>query len=90
MQGYGLTESTGSAWRTVGQEESVHWGSTGRLSGGFEAKIVDPDTGHALPPCKQGELWIKGPTIMKGQEKKNRNKTFCDFVTLYCIIIMSF
>ena len=71
MQGYGLTESTGSAWRTVGQEESVHWGSTGRLSGGFEAKIVDPDTGHALPPCKQGELWIKGPTIMKGQEIKN-------------------
>ncbi|KAL0017222.1 hypothetical protein SO802_004291 [Lithocarpus litseifolius] len=41
-------------------------GSTGRLSGGFEAKIVDPDTGHALPPCKQGELWIRGPTIMKG------------------------
>ncbi|XP_075669222.1 4-coumarate--CoA ligase-like 9 [Castanea sativa] len=66
LQGYGLTESTGSAWRTVGQEESVHWGSTGRLSGGFEAKIVDPDTGHALPPCKQGELWIRGPTIMKG------------------------
>lgn len=66
LQGYGLTESTGTAWRAVGQEESVHWGSTGRLSGGFEAKIVDPDTGHALPPCKQGELWIRGPTIMKG------------------------
>ncbi|XP_030953651.1 4-coumarate--CoA ligase-like 9 isoform X2 [Quercus lobata] len=66
LQGYGLTESTGPAWRTVGQKESVHWGSTRRLSVGFEAKIVDPDTGHALPPCKQGELWIRGPTIMKG------------------------
>lgn len=66
IQGYGLTESTGAAFRMLGEEESKHWGSCGRLSEGFEAKIVDPETGHGLPPGKQGELWIRGPSIMKG------------------------
>ncbi|KAL0014506.1 hypothetical protein SO802_001575 [Lithocarpus litseifolius] len=66
LQGYGLTESTGGVFRTWGAEESAHWGAAGKLSAGFEAKIVNPDTGDALPPGKQGELWIKGPAIMKG------------------------
>ncbi|XP_065627580.1 4-coumarate--CoA ligase-like 9 [Quercus suber] len=66
LQGYGLTESTGGVFRTWGAEESVNWGAAGKLSAGFEAKIVNPDTSDALPPGKQGELWIKGPTIMKG------------------------
>ncbi|KAL5860648.1 hypothetical protein ACOSQ4_001944 [Xanthoceras sorbifolium] len=66
LQSYGLTESTAGIFRMVGLEESKHLGSVGRLSGGFEAKIVEPETGDALPPLKQGELWIRGPTIMKG------------------------
>ena len=52
----------------MGQEETFHWGATGKLAGGFEAKIINPDTGDALPPGKQGELWIRGPSIMKGKE----------------------
>lgn len=40
--------------------------SVGRLIANTEAKIVDPETGIALPPGEQGELWIKGPTIMQG------------------------
>ncbi|KAH7511262.1 hypothetical protein JRO89_XSUnG0214900 [Xanthoceras sorbifolium] len=66
LKSYGLTESTAGIFRMVGLEESKHLGSVGRLSGGFEAKIVEPETGDALPPLKQGELWIRGPTIMKG------------------------
>lgn len=65
-QGYGLTESSGAVSRLVDPEECRHWGSVGRLTGVFEAKIVDPDTGLALPPCKQGELWVRGPAVMKG------------------------
>ncbi|GMY13153.1 4-coumarate--CoA ligase-like 9 [Fagus crenata] len=65
VQCYGLTEAMG-VFRTWGPEESLHWGATGRVSGGFEAKIVKPDTGNALAPGKQGELWIRGPAIMKG------------------------
>ncbi|XP_026447854.1 4-coumarate--CoA ligase-like 9 [Papaver somniferum] len=41
-------------------------GSTGKLVANMQVKIVDPATGVALPPCKQGELWAKGPSIMKG------------------------
>ncbi|KAJ0110649.1 hypothetical protein Patl1_02970 [Pistacia atlantica] len=55
-----------AVFRTVRKEESNRLGSAGRLSGGFEAKIVDTETGEALPLCKEGELWIKGPSTMKG------------------------
>ncbi|XP_015878932.3 4-coumarate--CoA ligase-like 9 isoform X1 [Ziziphus jujuba] len=65
-QGYGMTEVTGAAFRTINREETERWGSTGRLSGGFEAKIVDAETGKALFPCQEGELWLRGPSIMKG------------------------
>ncbi|KAK2661530.1 hypothetical protein Ddye_000104 [Dipteronia dyeriana] len=66
VQGYGLTESAASISRTIGPEECKHWGSAGKISGGIEAKIVDPETGEALPPRREGEIWIRGPTVMKG------------------------
>ncbi|KAJ1427510.1 AMP-dependent synthetase/ligase [Sesbania bispinosa] len=65
-QGYGLTESTAGAIRTTGPEEANRAGTTGRLVSGMEAKIVNPNTGEAMFPGEQGELWIRGPTIMKG------------------------
>nr|QNT12160.1 4CL2 [Lonicera macranthoides] len=65
-QGYGMTETAGPAFRAVTPEESLRWGSVGRLQANCEARIVDPDTGTALPPGKQGELWLKGPITMKG------------------------
>ncbi|KAL6494374.1 hypothetical protein OROGR_031174 [Orobanche gracilis] len=66
FQGYGLTESTGGATRTLGPEEAKRYGSAGRLSENMEAKIVDPQSGEALPPGQHGELWLRGPVIMKG------------------------
>ncbi|KAG9446362.1 hypothetical protein H6P81_012490 [Aristolochia fimbriata] len=65
-QGYGLTESTGAAFRQVGTEETRRYGSAGKLSAYTEAKLVDPVTAEPLPPCREGEVWIRGPTIMKG------------------------
>ncbi|CAI9757355.1 unnamed protein product [Fraxinus pennsylvanica] len=65
-QGYGLTESSGAATRTLGPDEAKRYGTVGRLSENLEAKIVDPENGNALPPGKLGELWFRGPIIMKG------------------------
>lgn len=78
VQGYGMTETAGAAARTLGPDESERYGSVGRLSELFEAKIVDPSTGEALPPGRQGELWLRGPMIMKGYvgDKEATAETF--------------
>ncbi|XP_024044973.1 4-coumarate--CoA ligase-like 9 isoform X2 [Citrus clementina] len=65
-QGYGLTETGGAGSRVIGPDEAKRHGSVGRLAELMEAKIVDPATGEALPPGQKGELWLRGPTIMKG------------------------
>ncbi|XP_047088002.1 4-coumarate--CoA ligase-like 7 [Lolium rigidum] len=65
-QGYGLTETTAGFCRSISAEESRRVGSVGRLSWGTEAKIVDPETGDALPPGVAGELYVRGPFVMKG------------------------
>ncbi|MFS7893381.1 putative AMP-dependent synthetase/ligase, AMP-binding, AMP-binding enzyme domain-containing protein [Helianthus anomalus] len=66
VQAYGLTETTGGVARIAGPYESTIVGTVGRLIANCEAKIVDPDTGAALPPMSRGELWVRGPFIMKG------------------------
>lgn len=65
-QGYGLTESCGSATRMIGPDETNRHGSAGRLAENTEAMVVDPVSGEAMPPGQHGELWLRGPTIMKG------------------------
>ncbi|KAL3505465.1 hypothetical protein ACH5RR_035306 [Cinchona calisaya] len=66
MQGYALTESTGAGASTDTMEESRRYGTAGLLSPSTEGRIVDPDTGKSLLVNQTGELWLKGPTIMKG------------------------
>ncbi|XWS25984.1 hypothetical protein CRYUN_Cryun27aG0114600 [Craigia yunnanensis] len=66
LQGYGLTESTGIGASTDSLEESRRYGTAGMLSPSMEAKIVDPDSGKALTLNQTGELWLRGPSIMKG------------------------
>ncbi|XP_059666020.1 probable CoA ligase CCL5 [Cornus florida] len=66
-QGYGLTESSGAATFFVSDEAAkTHLGSCGRLIPSFCARVVDFETGVALPPCQKGELWLKSPAVMKG------------------------
>ncbi|VYS46682.1 unnamed protein product [Arabidopsis thaliana] len=66
LQGYGLTESTGIGASTDTVEESRRYGTAGKLSASMEGRIVDPVTGQILGPKQTGELWLKGPSIMKG------------------------
>ncbi|KAK7840773.1 probable CoA ligase CCL5 [Quercus suber] len=66
LQGYGLTESTGVGASTDSLEESRRYGTAGLLSPDMEGKIVDPESGEALPVNRTGELWLRGRSIMKG------------------------
>lgn len=66
LQGYGLTESTAIGASTDSMEESHRYGTAGLISPNMQAKIVDPDSGLALGVNQTGELWLRGPTIMKG------------------------
>ncbi|VFQ93730.1 unnamed protein product [Cuscuta campestris] len=66
LQGYGLTETCGGTTGMISPEETERYGSAGRLHPTLEAKIVDPDSGAPLPPGHRGELWLRGPLIMKG------------------------
>jgi acyl-CoA synthetase (AMP-forming)/AMP-acid ligase II len=63
-QGYGMTEA--SALLTVGPLEAPRRGSVGRLVPNTEARIVDPASGADLGPGRTGELWIRGPQVMRG------------------------
>ncbi|PPS16997.1 hypothetical protein GOBAR_AA03577 [Gossypium barbadense] len=64
-QGYAMTESTGFGASMQTPGECLKYGSVGLLSPNLEAKIVDPTTGTALKVNQKGELWLRGPSIMK-------------------------
>ncbi|GJY76386.1 4-coumarate--CoA ligase 9-like protein [Tanacetum coccineum] len=66
LNGFGMTETGGGVTGMKSPDECDRYGSAGRLSCNIEAKIVDPETGEALSPMQQGELWLRGPMIMKG------------------------
>ncbi|KAL6294302.1 hypothetical protein ACE6H2_002444 [Prunus campanulata] len=67
-QGYGLTETTARVFGAVGPEETLVEGANGKLMPNIEVKIVEADSesGIGLPPLMQGEIWVRGPCIMKG------------------------
>jgi acyl-CoA synthetase (AMP-forming)/AMP-acid ligase II len=63
-QGFGMTE--GAATFAIAPLDAPRRGSAGRLLGGTQARIVDPDGGGDLGPGRTGELWLRGPQVMRG------------------------
>lgn len=62
-QGYGLTETSPLA--IIEPTDNVIHGSIGILVANMSAKIVNED-GEEVAVGERGELWMKGPNIMKG------------------------
>ncbi len=70
MQGYGLTETAPIAALTP-EYEPLRYASTGKAVKDTEIKLINPNEDG------EGELLIKGPTVMLGyyeDEKKRQRK----------------
>jgi len=72
MQIYGLTETTGATTILMPEEHDLEGPrkkllrSCGKVVPGMLLRIVDSDTGVEVPTGEVGEIWIKGPQVMKG------------------------
>ena len=64
--GYGLTEVSPLSHASAPAIAPNKPGSVGFCLPNTECRIVDPETGSELGPDEQGEIWIRGPQVMKG------------------------
>jgi len=68
---YGLTEATGGThWTRPGDQLEKRVSTVGLRTLEIEDRVVDPVTGAELPTGQEGELCIKGPTLMLGYYNK--------------------
>jgi long-chain acyl-CoA synthetase len=63
LEGYGLSET--SPVVALNTPDVSRPGSVGRTVPGVEVRIVD-DNNNPLGPGQEGEIWLKGPMVMKG------------------------
>jgi acyl-CoA synthetase (AMP-forming)/AMP-acid ligase II len=63
-QGYGMTEASPASHYTGRGKERAGW--TGQLLPNTECRIVDPESGRDLKAGQPGEVWLRGPQVMKG------------------------
>ncbi|MCM2561478.1 AMP-binding protein [Lutimaribacter sp. EGI FJ00015] len=63
-QGYGMTELSPTSHISPGGRGRP--GASGVTTSNTECRIVDPETHDDLPPGRDGELWVRGPQVMKG------------------------
>jgi acyl-CoA synthetase (AMP-forming)/AMP-acid ligase II len=52
------------------------WGSCGTPFAGVQVRIVDPETGGAVGPGEHGEIWVRGPNLMRGICGRSREEVF--------------
>ena len=64
VQGYGMTELSPVSHTTP--PGMFKAGSSGVTVSNTESRIVDPDTGEDQTFGERGELWVRGPQVMKG------------------------
>ncbi len=77
--GWGMTETSGTFTHHGAEDYRHHPDSAGPAMPVAEVKVCDDD-GHSLPQGDVGELWVKGPNVVKGYWNKpdETEKTFVD------------
>lgn len=67
---YGLTEASPVMTQTSVDDSVEHRVSTvGRCMPNLELKVVDPETGEEVPDGQNGEICVRGYSVMKGYYK---------------------
>jgi len=69
LQGYGLTETSPVTHANPEDPARIKLASIGPPLPNTECQIVDLETGASLGPDQVGEVWIRGPQVMKGYWK---------------------
>ena len=79
-QGYGLTETAGTATTNPADAPWDTVATAGTPVTGAEFKIVDPETGNQLGRNEAGELVMRGPNVMLGYHNapEENEKVFRD------------
>jgi len=70
QQGYGLTETSPVTHFVSDKLAGTMPGSIGPAAPNTECRIVDVATEQDVPAGESGELWIRGPQVMKGYLNK--------------------
>jgi acyl-CoA synthetase (AMP-forming)/AMP-acid ligase II len=66
-QGYGMTELSPVSHKSrLARVAETPPGSVGALIPNTEARLVDPETGEDVAEGEEGEIWVRGPQVMKG------------------------
>jgi len=65
-QGYGMTETSPVTHSSPPNPDNMKLGSVGTAAPNTECKLVDFASGEELGPNQEGELWVRGPQVMKG------------------------
>jgi acyl-CoA synthetase (AMP-forming)/AMP-acid ligase II len=65
IQGYGLTE-TSPVTHLIRPDGENRPGSIGPPLPNTECRVVDPESGEDVAAGERGELWIRGPQVMRG------------------------
>ena len=74
---YGMSETaTCVACARFDDPPAVRRETFGRPLPGMDVRIANPETGLAVEPGAQGEILVKGPTLMEGYYRVPRAETF--------------
>jgi acyl-CoA synthetase (AMP-forming)/AMP-acid ligase II len=66
LQGYGMTEASPVTHLSPIDPQRSKAGTVGLLVAGTECRLVDPETGSDVGVGAPGELWSRGPQVMRG------------------------
>jgi acyl-CoA synthetase (AMP-forming)/AMP-acid ligase II len=66
IQAYGMTEVSGASHVGSCTPGKIKPTSGGTLLPNTECAIVEPDSGAFLEAGQQGEVWVRGPIVMRG------------------------